>query len=71
MQTDDRLITMANQIARFFESQPEERRIAGISDHINRFWEKRMRHKLLILSKTEKKSQFHPLIKQSLSAIQS
>jgi formate dehydrogenase subunit delta len=40
----ERLVQMANQIARFFESQPgREQAVAGIADHLRRFWDPRMR----------------------------
>ena len=45
-QTPDKLIRMANQIGTFFLSQPENTRIEGISGHINKFWEPRMRRQL-------------------------
>lgn len=38
-----KLIRMANQIATFFMSQPEEIRAEGVATHINKFWEPRMR----------------------------
>jgi len=38
-----KLIYMANQISKFFESKPEAEGIAGIAAHINDFWEPRMR----------------------------
>lgn len=41
--TLDRLIYMGNQIGWFFNSQPEGRRIPGILDHIQHFWDPRMR----------------------------
>ena len=34
---------MANQIATFFHSKPREEGIAGVAEHINKFWEPRMR----------------------------
>ena len=44
----DHLIDMANQIGQFFESLPDrEEALAGIADHIRRFWEPRMRRALL------------------------
>ena len=43
MQHDDKIIRMANQIATFFLSQPEATRVPGVSNHINKFWEPRMR----------------------------
>ncbi|MGU7776422.1 formate dehydrogenase subunit delta, partial [Burkholderia sp. MR1-5-21] len=38
------LIDMANQIGEFFASMPDrDEALAGIADHIRRFWEPRMR----------------------------
>jgi formate dehydrogenase subunit delta len=39
----DRLIYMANQIGKFFESQGEGKAVPGIADHIQKFWDPRMR----------------------------
>ncbi|GEO85771.1 MULTISPECIES: formate dehydrogenase subunit delta [Alphaproteobacteria] len=44
--TTERLVRMANQIATFFLSQPESGRIEGVANHINKFWEPRMRREL-------------------------
>ena len=42
------LIDMANRIGDFFESMPDhEEALAGVADHIHRFWEPRMRRALL------------------------
>ena len=41
--TDDKLVYMANQIATFFASQPKEEQAVGVANHINDFWEPRMR----------------------------
>lgn len=39
-----KLIRMANQIGIFFESKPDRAEgVAGVADHINKFWEPRMR----------------------------
>jgi len=37
------LVRMANQIATFFRTQPEEAAIAGTADHIKAYWNKVMR----------------------------
>lgn len=37
------LVRMANQIAIFFRTQPEEAAIAGTADHIKAYWNKVMR----------------------------
>ncbi|MCB6178079.1 formate dehydrogenase subunit delta [Rhodobacter sp. Har01] len=42
----DKLIYMANQIAKFFESMPEDQAVKGVAGHINDFWEPRMRRQL-------------------------
>lgn len=42
----DKLVRMANQIATFFLSQPENVRAEGVATHINKFWEPRMRRQL-------------------------
>lgn len=40
---DNRLISMANQIADFFKSYPEAEAVEGIATHIQKFWDPRMR----------------------------
>jgi len=42
----DKLVYMANQIATFFESQPEPSRVPGCAGHIRDFWDPRMRARL-------------------------
>ena len=44
--TTEKLVRMANQIATFFLSQPEAVRIEGVANHLNKFWESRMRREL-------------------------
>jgi len=44
--TREKLVRMANQIATFFHSKPHEEGIAGVAEHINKFWEPRMRRQL-------------------------
>ncbi|MER9307508.1 formate dehydrogenase subunit delta [Mesorhizobium sp. M0293] len=46
MSTSEKLVRMANQIADFFHSKPREEGIAGVAEHINKFWEPRMRLQL-------------------------
>lgn len=42
------LIDMANRIGDFFDSMPDrEEALAGVADHIRRFWEPRMRRAIL------------------------
>lgn len=39
----DKLVYMANQIAKFMETKPHAEGVEGIASHINDFWEPRMR----------------------------
>jgi len=43
MSSPDKLVTMANQIGKFFASQGKDQELAGIATHIRKFWEPRMR----------------------------
>jgi formate dehydrogenase subunit delta len=49
----DKLIRMANQIATFFRSYPDDEASAGIHDHIVAFWTPRMRSTLVALSQAD------------------
>lgn len=49
MSTKQKLVYMANQIATFFDSKPHEEGVAGIADHINKFWDPRMRRQFFEL----------------------
>lgn len=45
--SEQQLVKMANDIGRFFRAEPvREDAIAGIANHIDKFWTKRMRQKL-------------------------
>lgn len=39
----DRLIYMANQIGKFFQSQGHGKAVPGIAEHIKKFWDPRMK----------------------------
>ncbi len=41
------MVHKANQIALFFQSYPEEEAIAGVADHLQKFWEPRMRRQMI------------------------
>ncbi len=40
--TSDKLVYMANQIGKAFAFKPREQAVADITDHLKKFWEKRM-----------------------------
>jgi formate dehydrogenase subunit delta len=44
---DEELIRMANQIADFFKVYPHEEAVAEIANHIAKFWDPRMRRRLI------------------------
>ena len=41
--TLNRLVMMANQIGRFFTPQRDGDAVAGIADHLEKFWDPRMK----------------------------
>jgi formate dehydrogenase subunit delta len=43
----ERLVHMANQIADFFGSYPHEQAVAGVADHLHKFWDPRMRKQII------------------------
>jgi formate dehydrogenase subunit delta len=66
----DKLIHMANQIATFCASNPRgARQTADVADHINKFWEPRMRAKLCERLESGTTEDVHPLVMQALADI--
>ncbi|MDB5969210.1 MAG: formate dehydrogenase, delta subunit [Hydrocarboniphaga sp.] len=44
----DHLVQMVNDIAGFFDAEPDhDAAIAGIENHLRKFWDPRMRRKLI------------------------
>ncbi|NEW88802.1 MULTISPECIES: formate dehydrogenase subunit delta [Rhodopseudomonas] len=43
----DRLVYMANQIGAFFRSQGPDNAVPGITEHLKKFWEPRMRRAII------------------------
>ncbi|HUA21660.1 MAG TPA: formate dehydrogenase subunit delta [Bryobacteraceae bacterium] len=41
------MVHRANQIALFFASYPHDEAVAGVTDHLNKFWERRMRQQIV------------------------
>ncbi|HEX3666859.1 MAG TPA: formate dehydrogenase subunit delta [Rhizomicrobium sp.] len=65
MKADEKLAYMANQIAKFFVSQGEERAPAGIADHIRKFWNPDMRQDFLAAAAAGTLD-LHPAVKAAL-----
>lgn len=74
--TKTKLVYMANQIATFFKSQPESEAAHGVANHINKFWEPRMRRQLFEILENEENGldalvlQAAPLIRKPEPATQ-
>ena len=64
----DKLVYQANQIARFFHSKPHAEGVAGVAEHINKFWEPRMRRQFFELIKTGGKG-FDELVLEAAPAV--
>lgn len=43
----EKLVYMANQIGKFFAAQGDEAMVAGVADHLKKFWDPRMRAQIL------------------------
>jgi formate dehydrogenase subunit delta len=59
---------MANQIAQFFEPYPEEEAVAGVADHLQRFWEPGMRAELLAIPEPQQ-PELHPLVRRAMERL--
>lgn len=66
MQPSDKLVMMANQIARNLLVRGEQQAISAAASHIKMFWNKRMRD-AVVAEAQEDSSRFHPV---ALKAIQ-
>lgn len=63
-----KLVRMANQIASFFRSYPEEEAAAGVHDHIVAFWSPVMRRDLLACAEV-KGAGLDPLVQRAMHEI--
>lgn len=50
MNSQEKLVHMANQIAAFFSAQGEARAVPQVADHLMKFWDPEMRRSLLTLA---------------------
>jgi len=41
------MVHRINQIALFFAGYPHDEAVAGVTDHLERFWERRMRDQII------------------------
>ena len=64
----DKLAYMANQIGKFFAHQKHEQAVASIADHLQKFWDPRMRGTILAQYDSVK-SQLDPLVQQAVEQL--
>ena len=67
MQVDD-LVRMINQIAEYFVAYPEDEGVAGVVDHLRRFWDPEMR-KQMLAARASCADRLHPLARRALDAL--
>ncbi len=67
METRD-MVRMANQIADFFKAYGETEAVEGIAEHINKFWEPRMRTILFAHVDTGGEG-LHPLVVKAAATV--
>ncbi len=63
--SDEKLVYMANQIAKVFAAQGEARAAAGVADHLEKFWDPEMRRSFLAIAHREPDS-LHPAVRAAL-----
>jgi formate dehydrogenase subunit delta len=64
----EKLAYMANQIAKFFEAQPEAEAAKGVAKHISDFWAPRMRAELFAIAEAAPDT-LDPLVREALPHI--
>ncbi len=65
-----KLVKMANDIARFFEAEPDRAAaVAGVAGHLQRFWEPRMRKALLAHVEATGGADLRPLTLDAVQAL--
>ena len=64
----DKLAYMANQIGKFFAHQKHDQAVASIADHLQKFWDPRMRGTILTQYETVKE-RLDPLVQQAIEQL--
>ena len=68
MSPETKLVYMANQIGKFFTSQGEDKAVPQIADHLMKFWDPRMRKKILA-HLAEGGEGLDPFVKQAVAQL--
>jgi formate dehydrogenase subunit delta len=62
----EKLAYMANQIGKFFAHQPHDKAVAAIADHLDKFWDPRMRRGILA---HQDEMKLDPLVKEAVQQL--
>jgi formate dehydrogenase subunit delta len=66
----EHLVKMANDIGNFFRSEPNHKEaVAGIANHIDKFWTPRMRQKLQTYLKDHSEAELDDLPREALATL--
>jgi formate dehydrogenase subunit delta len=68
MDSGEKLVYMANQIASYFVSQGEAKAVPAIADHIQKYWDPEMRRKFLALA-GDPETELHPMTRKAVALI--
>lgn len=63
-----KMLHRANEIARFWESYPRDEGVAGVREHIQKFWEPRFRQQLVEYARTGAPG-LHDLVEEAVAAL--
>ena len=66
---DGKLVMMANQIGKFFAPQKTVDPVAGIADHLEKFWDPRMRSAIIEATLRQSREARLEILRSMLSAI--
>ena len=65
---DEKLAYMANQVSDFFRAQGEAKAVPAIADHLNKFWDPKMREDFLRFA-TRPEANLHDLVRKALPLV--
>ncbi len=66
--TREKIVRMANQIGTFFLSKPHREGVDGVAEHINKFWEPRMRRSFFELMADDEDG-FLPIVREAAGKV--
>jgi formate dehydrogenase subunit delta len=64
----DKLAYMANQIGKFFAHEPHDKAVASITDHLQKYWDPRMR-RTIVAEYGSVKDRLDPLVQEAVERL--